>query len=70
MAFPGSAWERDIYSGFQLDEVHARNPVTLAKPGFSVPHSYEKHRQAEPTFLKSVGTVNCTAVLAVNDCRR
>gem|GEM_PF-4741497 len=43
------------YSGFQLDEAHARNPVTLAKPGFSVPflstvsqyrfsvpHSYEK----------------------------
>jgi hypothetical protein len=27
-----------IYSGFQLDEVDARNPVTLAKPGFSVPH--------------------------------
>jgi hypothetical protein len=27
-----------IYSGFQLDEVHARNPVTSAKPGFSVPH--------------------------------
>jgi|GEM_PF-4925030 hypothetical protein len=29
------------YSGFQLDQVHARNPVTLAKPGFSVPHSDE-----------------------------
>ncbi len=25
------------HSGFQLDEVHARNPVTLGKPGFSVP---------------------------------
>jgi len=35
-------WQYINSSGFQLDEVHARNPVTLAKPGFSVPHSYKK----------------------------
>ncbi|GEM_PF-6814827 len=31
-----------VYSGFQLDEAHIRNPVSPKLPGFSVPDSDEK----------------------------